>query len=263
MARSSNATEMFLDMYGDVRASGFPRQVTDPSSPTKDVVLEAKPGRTYELFAPTLNVVGCKSIDLKWAIANVLHFFSGSTDGSMLPRYNKHAERFLVNGQWEGAYGAIAMPQIAMCVEKLREHPSTRRAIVSMGGLEHDDINRPTCWSTLHFLLHRESLDLIVYQRSLHLFRVMPYDLIVLTNILHYVMATTGLPPGSLHWLMGSLHTGVDDVNHRSGERNRSIILPPKLLDDPALCLMMLEDPGSFPESEHARILATEGETRT
>lgn len=263
MARSGNATEMFLDMYGDVRASGFSRQVTDPSSPTKDAVLEAKPGRAYELFTPTLNVVGCKSIDLKWAIANVLHFFSASTDGRTLPKYNKHAERFLVDGQWEGAYGAIAMPQIAKCIAKLREHPSTRRAIVTMGGLEHDDINRPTCWTALHFLLHRGTLDLIVYQRSLHLFRVMPYDLIVLTNVLNYVVEMTRLPMGSLHWLMGSLHTGVDDANHRSGERNRRIILPSELLNNPSECLLMLEDPGSFHGSDHARILATEGEVRT
>jgi hypothetical protein len=241
---AANATELFRAMLSDVtvdrqRISG------DTHSPTQELTYEASPFQQYALSSPSHNLAVARPIDFRWAMANLLHFFAATENAKPLAPYNPRAGRFLTKGRWIGAYGYIAMPQVLTCCERLTRSTETRRAIVSMGGPEPSDINRPACWSFLHFLSTGGQLHLHVYQRSLSLIGVMPYDCIVLSNLLIYAARKSGFYPGHLYWTVGSLHIKeterVDGNDH--GRRLDQFVAPFELLDDADACIAMLKTP--------------------
>lgn len=265
--RAANATELYLFMWDDVDKS-VTRVAVDGAQHKE--TWEAPLMQCYTLINPTHNLVGCRQIDERWAWASTLHFFASTERAGPLLRYNKHAERFLAftlrcaDGRvghlsdsvcqvcgdfgekhsaeymWLGAYGAHAMPQINRCIEKLKAYPTSRRAVVNMAGLDIEDINRPHCWTALQFLQCRGELELLVFQRSLSL-SVMPYDLVNLTNILHYVAHAVGMPTGALHWAVGSLHCVPIEAPMEHNPRHRGLLLDPIILADPARCYRELE----------------------
>jgi hypothetical protein len=240
------AKELHTAMFAAIRAWNYPRAVADAASPTRDETVEAAPGSTFVMRNADRNCVTC---DRRWAAANVLHFFSGSEEAGVLRQYCKHADRFLSGDRWVGAYGAIAVPQLRACIAKLRSSMCTRRAVISMGGLEHDDINRPACWSFLHLLVNRSGLNLLVYQRSLSM-SVFPYDCILLTNILHFAAAALHVPAGALHWTVGSLHVKIADLQREAPGSDSPLFLPHAVLADSEECINSLLGGRVF---EHAR----------
>lgn len=234
------ADTLYQDMYEAIDVNDA-RTVSNP--PQQAITHEARPGRCFALHQPHRNLVTVRKVDERWARANLLHFFACTEKAMMLPQYNRFADRYMTNGYWRGAYGPIALPQIKECAKLLRQDFNTRRAIVSMGGFEEDpDVNRPACWSFLHFLSFREQLDLLVYQRSLNLYGVMPYDLIVLSNVLLYVAHAVGITPGALRWTIGSLHIPAEDHIRPLLERRnvQPIIYPYAMLDDADECYTKL-----------------------
>ena len=234
-----SADELFLEMLGTL--GSYTRTVQDPKSPTNHETVEAEVGRSFKLEDCSDNVVRCRPVDYRWAVANVLHFFACTESAGVLRKYNRHADRFLDGNRLDGAYGPIAVPQVVRCLELLSKQPDTRRAIVSMGPLETESVNKPSCWSFLHFLKQGQSLHLVTYQRSLNLFGVMPYDCILLTNILYYAASTLGLPMGTLYWTIGSLHTAAEKLETVEGPKSRSMLLPIEILSDPNECYKILE----------------------
>lgn len=236
-----SATRVYTDMVTKIISFPSLRVSTDVKSPQQNSTMECSlPVCTFDFTNIRYNVVTCKKVDLHWAAANVLHFFTGSEEAGILRKYNEHADRFLTGDRWIGAYGAIAMPQIRDCVELLRKSQSTRRAIVSMGGFEKDDdINRPSCWSFLHFIWKTDRLYMNVYQRSLNM-SVMPYDAVLLSNILNYVSRLVWFPAGNIQWMVGSLHATDIAFQHKANGVD-SIVYDYSILDDPEACSNLLK----------------------
>lgn len=240
-----DVTDMFGTMLNQINRGMIPRKSEDASSPQQKETLEAEPFQKFILGDIAQNFVRSKPIDELWAAANVFHFFADTEDARELQKYNpEQCKKFLTtDGQWIGAYGAIAMRQIWWCVEKLKANRHTRRAFVSMGEMFPEDVNRPSCWNNIHFLYSETELHMHVYQRSLNVWGVMPYDCLVLTNILNFVAAQTGLNAGELHWTVGSLHV-VPGFEIKFGYKNdrKSMMFAPNLLADPTKCLKALEN---------------------
>jgi len=244
MLRCANACELYRGMWSAIREHKYVRRVE--SSPACDgFTFEAKPGTTFELTNPLFNVVTERPIDRRWALANVLHFFAATEEAGVLRKYNARAGKYLTGDRWIGAYGAIAVPQIEQCIAALQLDPFTRAAVVQMGGPIPRDVNRPACWSHLHFLFGRYGLDLLVYQRSCNFTKVMPYDLVVLTNVLIRVAETLGRSVGSLFWTFGSLHSIEPNPAFESGSRNESILVPSDASRD--TCFDALRNPEAYP----------------
>lgn len=230
-----NASYVFASMLKDIYSRDEWRTVDDPNSPCQVPVQEAEPGQTYSICGYTDNVVSVRLLNMKWAAANALHFFAGTEEAEPLLRYNTHAARFLTGTRWVGAYGAIAMPQVVECINLLKRDSNTRRAVVSMGDALTQDINRPACWSFLHFLKWRSKLDMMVYQRSLNVHGVMPYDAIVLTNLQRYVAQAVNVPVGWIRWTVGSLHTTQGEVKSCIQPFTR-MYFSHELLSSPSAC---------------------------
>lgn len=238
-----NATQAYKLMLEDIASYRRQRATADASSPMQQLTVEAPFCQTYTITEPKFNVVRCRSIDETWARANVLHFFTASEEAGALRKYNRLADRFLDGDRLVGAYGPIAMPQIGACIELLRRSPQSRRAVVSMGPLGEQTINSPPCWSFLHFMQQDGWLHLAVYQRSLNFDGVMPYDCVLLTNVLLYVAETLGTPAGLLHWTIGSLHSVPPGKSLSGSQENcESVVYPASVLGDPLLCKRMLEE---------------------
>lgn len=245
-----DATQVFYNMYNATHLNPRIRKSRDLCSPQKSTTTEAEPFRQFLLTDVTKNVVRCKPINELWAAANTLHFFADTEYAAPLRKYNaKECDRFLTDDQWIGAYGAIAMRQIRWCIAKLKSNPDTRRAFVSMGEMFPEDINRPACWNNLHFLIVDDKLSMHVYQRSLNLWHVMPYDVIVLTNILNMVASVVGIQVGTMHWTVGSLHM-LTTADYQGFSLDTSIretmLFDPLLLIEPNACKSALEHVQDF-----------------
>jgi len=237
----ANATELHVAMMADIADVKLLRTVSDPTSPACSQMVEAEPFRSYVLRSPVHNLVTC---DTRWAIANVLHFFAATEHAGILRRYNKHADRFLTGDRLVGAYGLIAVPQIRRCIELLKEDKYSRRAIVSMGALSELTVNSPPCWTSLHFVESHGKLHMGVEQRSLSM-SVMPYDCVLLCNILDFVGCSLGVVPGTVHWRIGNLHRKPEHTV-QYGPRNLGILFRNDLLREPWLCEQVLSHPETW-----------------
>jgi thymidylate synthase len=239
---AENATDLYMEMVLAIRKHRFARDVADPQSPRQGLTYEAQLFQRFVLRSIYNNVVRCRPVDIRWAKANTLHFFADTEEAGTLRKYNKHADRFLTVDVWKGAYGAIAMPQIAEAVKRLFVYPDTRRAVVSMGrGDAEPTVNSPACWSFLHFARQGGLLCLGVYQRSLSL-DVMPYDCFLLTNILDYVAWKVQMRPGSLVWTIGCFHASEEKLQQFTGitDHPASCLFDKMILDSPAKCREVL-----------------------
>lgn len=259
---AENATDLYYEMMTAVLMGKRTRMTSDSASPTKRVTVEAEPGRTFALDNPAHNMVRARSVDVRWAVANVLHFFACTEEAACLRRYCKHADRFLTGDSWVGAYGPKAAPGIDRCVDLLRRSPDTRRAVVCLSDAGND-INSPPCWNTLHFLRDGGRLDLLVYQRSLHAHNVMPYDCVLLTNVLMYAAFFTGAEVGKLRWTVGSLHCYAEDGRRGALYNDAKICLPPEVLSSPAECFRALQEPSRWDCSPYSDWLRSDEEVRT
>lgn len=254
---SSNATELFSEMYSAIVHSPVERHSSDGITPRPDCTYEAYPPcQSFSLTNIFHNLVTQRQVDQRWAIANVLHFFTGTDRAGSLYKYNRYAEKFLTGDRWIGAYGNLALGQLIEASYLLQRSPSTRRAYVCMGNTTYHDMNQPPCWNTLHFLMVGRVLELCVYQRSLYLHGVMPYDCILLCNILNWMSHATGTTPGALRWCVGSLHMRQSDVQLEKGEDVTSgILVPAEVLDCPNRCEATLNGHGDYLPEHFRRIL--------
>jgi thymidylate synthase len=255
----ANASELFHEMLYDIQRAKLTREVSDSASPAKQLLHEAEP-RLYRLDHPQHNVMDFREIDTKWAVANVLHIFSATEFADPLLKYNKDAKRFLAEQpcpeclgmlgtencktcnktgatwMWNDAYGFFAVPSLKVAVDTLKEHPDSRRAVVTMPDIKAGSrLHQPACWNKMQLLKQRGVLNLLVSQRSLHLTRVGPYDCILFTNTLLWAAAVTGIPPGSLYWFSACTHCSLPQECF-TGQRNRSLVLPAEILSDPKAC---------------------------
>lgn len=242
---AENANDLYREMVHAVWVNRHVRVSGDSASPAQQPMVEAEPGVRFVLTDPVANLPTFRDINLKWAAAYVLHFFAETDSAAPLRKYNRHADKYLTGDTWVGAYGTIAMCQLRKCAALLTASPYSRRAIVSMGGFcDTPDLNRPACPSFFHFLCSGSRLDMILYQRSLNLPGLMPYDCALFTNILHWMSIRTSIPLGRLIWTVGSLHAPEGSGLELSVEGpSRSLLLPCELLDSPTTCWQQLNEP--------------------
>lgn len=235
-----DANTLFRAMGRDIAGSPYFRKVSDPKSPRQGEVVEAPPFNTYILDGPLDNLVNCKPVDHKWALAYVLHFFTADEEAACLRKYNQHADKFLTGDKWIGSYGSIGMPQVQHCITALTADINSRRAIVTITRHDHfenADLNIPSCPTSFHFLVVNNRLHMHVYQRSLNWWTLAAADLALYTNIQHYVACNLQISSGKLYWTVGSLHATREDLskpyiaNLSEAHPHRTMLVPMAALE--------------------------------
>jgi thymidylate synthase len=148
---------------------------------------------------------------------------SGSADLDFIRFYLPDYPPNGVTGSIEEAYGPRMIGtgefgryynQIERAIERLREKPDTRRAVISIlepSDLEPEKIEAP-CTTALQFIRRRDRLHMIAMMRSNDAFIGFTHDVFCFTMIQEFIARALGLQLGEYHHFATSLHLYEQDV---------------------------------------------------
>lgn len=127
-------------------------------------------------------------------------------------RYNKDLPEddwivgHIYGAQWR-KWGLTQLDQIKVLVDGLKADPHGRRHILTTWNPE--DLDRmclPPCHLLAQFYARQDSLDCIVYMRSVDLALGLPSDLVLYGVLLMLVAKAVGRRPGCVHMQFGDAH---------------------------------------------------------
>jgi len=177
----------------------------EPVTPRGLETLEVSP-LLFELTDPRQCLVlqRARRLNYAYAIVERLSLLSGRSDPEMLCFYVGKLRDYVnpCTGCFDGAYGPRVRPQLEYVYHELSRDPASRRAVVSVYSPsdQRASLDVP-CTLTLHFLVRRGQLDLIVNMRSSDLFLGLPYDVNQFGFLQQIVAGWLGLDPGRyIHW---------------------------------------------------------------
>ena len=141
-----------------------------------------------------------------------------------LPGLEKYAEQLLSdeNNGFDYTYGErlrlypdtggiYKMDQIDFLIGRLKDNPTTRRAIAITWVPEWDAIGHHVpCLQLIDFLFRGGKLNLTAYFRSHDIERAYPCNLYGLNKLLEYVAREAGMEPGSITTISASAHIYVE-----------------------------------------------------
>jgi hypothetical protein len=132
------------------------------------------------------------------------------------PQFTNYAEN---NGQFHGAYGLRTNGQYAHVVDKIKNDPDTRQAVVTIWNPEFDNMpqKRDYPCTVLHqFRVRDNKLNMSVYMRSNDVWLGAAYDFFQFTRVQLAICSILGIEPGMYAHHVGSLHiyeSNVDSVS--------------------------------------------------
>lgn len=103
---------------------------------------------------------------------------------------------------------ALGYDQLVKCLEKLRDNPSTRRAVMStwIPWMDHES-NEPPCVMVVSFEINKaKELSLVAFIRSNDILMAWGENAIGLTSLQHYVSRQLGLRMGYLETISRNAH---------------------------------------------------------
>lgn len=160
-----------------------------------------------------------KKLHLKSIIHELLWFLKGDTNVRYLQEngvriWNEWADE---NGDLGPVYGAQwrswpdghggTIDQIARVVEDIKNHPESRRLIVSAWNVaDVDHMALPPCHLLFQFYVADGKLSLQLYQRSADTFLGVPFNIASYALLLMMVAQVCGLKPGEFIHTTGDTH---------------------------------------------------------
>ena len=133
---------------------------------------------------------------------NVLQFAEHDATMFMLSEHPKQIEFFY------GAYGYRIAESIPKVIEKLRQDPTTRQAVLTIHRVKDSfaKVKDVPCTIALQFLIRNSKLELYVYMRSNDAIWGTPYDVFMFTVLQEIVANSLGISMGSYYHNATSLH---------------------------------------------------------
>ena len=134
---------------------------------------------------------------------------------------NKYAEQLLSpeNPGFDYTYGerlfafsieGQAANQINYIIRKLKQEPSSRRAIAVTWDMDDQSRQHVPCLQLIDFLFRGGKLNLTAYFRSHDIERAYPCNLYGLNKLLEYVAREAGMEPDSITTISASAHIYVE-----------------------------------------------------
>lgn len=113
--------------------------------------------------------------------------------------------------------------QFARLLEGLRDHPDSRRHIVSAWNVgELDAMNLPPCHLLFQFYVADGRLSCQLYQRSADIFLGLPFNIASYSLLTHLVARETGLTPGEFIWTGGDCHLYTNHLDQAREQLGRA-----------------------------------------
>lgn len=160
-----------------------------------------------------------KKLHLKSIIYELLWFLKGDTNVHYLQEHgvriwnewaDENGELGPVYGhQWRSwpDYDGGTIDQIGNVVELIRNHPDSRRMIVSAWNVaEVDRMALPPCHCLFQFYVAEGTLSLQLYQRSADIFLGVPFNIASYSLLLLMMAQVTGLKAGDFVHTLGDAH---------------------------------------------------------
>jgi len=158
---------------------------------------------------------------LDFAIAQVIWALSGSDELEPLAFYHHRGSEFSDNGSTvRSAIGRRVFrsrngDQMLQAIDKIRNDPSTRRALIQI--YLPEDLFLPSrdvsCTGSIHLLARGSQLHAVGQMRSQSATVVLPYDLFLLTMLHEFASVCVGLELGTYWHVCNSAHIYEDEMN--------------------------------------------------
>ncbi len=167
-----------------------------------------------------------KKLHLKSIIHELLWFLKGDTNVHYLQEHgvriwnewaDENGELGPVYGhQWRSwpDYDGGTIDQIGNVVELIRNHPDSRRMIVSAWNVaEVDKMALPPCHCLFQFYVAEGKLSLQLYQRSADIFLGVPFNIASYSLLLLMMAQVTGLKAGDFVHTLGDAHIYLNHLD--------------------------------------------------
>ena len=189
-----------------------------------------------------------KRVHLRSIIHELLWFLAGDTNVRYL---QEHGVR--IWNEWAGPDGDLGhiygyqwrswptpdgghLDQVSQALDLIRNHPESRRIIVSAWNAgEIDRMNLPPCHALFQFYVSDDRLSLQLYQRSADSFLGVPFNIASYALLCMMMAQVTGLRPGEFVHTFGDLHLYRNHVEQALLLLSRTPRPLPRMLLNPAV----------------------------
>ena len=187
-----------------------------------------------------------KKLHLKSIIYELLWFLKGDTNVHYLQEHgvriwnewaDEHGELGPVYGhQWRAwpDYNGKSIDQIKQVVDTIKDHPDSRRMIVSTWNVaEVNKMALPPCHTIFQFYVANDKLSLQLYQRSADLFLGVPFNIASYALLLMMMAQVTGLKAGDFVHTFGDAHIYTNHLEQVKLQLSREPRALPKMKINP------------------------------
>lgn len=144
------------------------------------------------------------------AAAEALGLIGGVQDPQLMLSVSANFQRFVDGGVFHGSYGPRIRGQLPLVVQKLKQDPDTRQAVLQVWDARYDQAGWTPkdlpCTLTLAFAQYKGSLEMSVTMRSNDLWWGTAHDVPMFTALQLTVAHALGLRPGAYKHHAISLH---------------------------------------------------------
>jgi len=233
--------QAYLDLMGHVRHHGTPK--TDRTGTGTLSVFGHQMRFDLQRGFP---VVTTKKLHLRSIIHELLWFLSGDSNIAYLKEngvriWDEWADE---NGDLGPIYGVQwrswptadgrHVDQLAQVLRDLREHPDSRRHIVSAWNVgELPKMGLPPCHTLFQFYVAEGRLSCQLYQRSADIFLGLPFNIASYALLTHMVAQVCELEPGEFIWTGGDCHLYQNHLEQADLQLQRSPLPLPRLQLNP------------------------------
>jgi len=187
-----------------------------------------------------------KKLHLKSIIYELLWFLKGDTNVHYLQEHgvriwnewaDENGELGPVYGhQWRAwpDYNGKPIDQIKQVVDTIKDHPDSRRMIVSAWNVaEVNKMALPPCHTIFQFYVADDRLSLQLYQRSADLFLGVPFNIASYALLLMMMAQVTGLKAGDFVHTFGDAHIYTNHLEQVKLQLSREPRSLPKMTINP------------------------------
>ena len=187
-----------------------------------------------------------KKLHLKSIIYELLWFLKGDTNVRYLQEHgvriwnewaDENGELGPVYGhQWRSwpDYDGGTIDQIANVVDLIRNHPDSRRMIVSAWNVaEVEKMALPPCHTMFQFYVADGRLSLQLYQRSADTFLGVPFNIASYALLLMMMAQVTGLKAGEFIHTTGDTHVYLNHLEQVKLQLSRTPRPLPRMIINP------------------------------
>jgi len=187
-----------------------------------------------------------KKLHLKSIIYELLWFLNGDTNVRFLQEngvriWNEWSDEngdlgHIYGYQWRSwpDYNGGTIDQISQAVETIKNHPESRRIIVSAWNVaDLPTMKLPPCHVLFQFYVANGKLSLQLYQRSADVFLGVPFNIASYALLLQMMAQVTGLKTGEFIHTLGDAHIYLNHLDQVKLQLTREPRPLPKMLINP------------------------------